>query len=182
MTSRFDDLPWREEDRIRATRTDKRFRLFGAVIEYRCDWPEHCDVTRLKRWGARCPCPKCRCRLHDMHTKYHGCSAVALPWDERTTDDYVDELTRQIIKVQINEPDQHARLLASLRFRHAHPWGRCVSRELPEFDLKRDDSLVCNEVVPHLHALEAFSGSMRVECLCVGSFMVWMCFMLTLNV
>eukprot|EP00959_Pyramimonas_sp_CCMP1952_P087796 1837012-Pyramimonas_sp.AAC.1 len=84
-------------------------------------------------------------------------------------DDYVDELTRQIVRVNVDEPGQLAILITSLRFRHSHPWGRSVSRMLPQFDLGTGDALVCNEVVPHLHALEASGGSMRGGCVVGGS-------------
>ena len=154
MKQRFDGRPWREEDSQRAEKAGAPLPFHGAVTEYRCDWPEHCDVTRLKRWSARCPCPKCRCRSDNMHTQYGNCSTVQLPWDERRMDDYVDELTRQIITVRINSPDELNKLCDALRFRHAHPWGRAAARMLPEFELRTGDSLVCTEHIKDLHALE----------------------------
>eukprot|EP00959_Pyramimonas_sp_CCMP1952_P124078 2594409-Pyramimonas_sp.AAC.1 len=141
MSARFDGLPWREEDSVRAGKAGTPLGLFGAVTEYRCDWPEHCDVTRLKRWNARCPCPKCRCTLDNMHTMYGSCSLNNLPWDQREMDDYVDELTRQIIKIKISTQEELNRLVDGLRFRHSYPWGRAVKKKLPEFDLLTGDSL-----------------------------------------
>ena len=74
-------------------------------------------------------------------------------------DDYVDELTKQIVRVYISEPDQLNRLIAGLRFRHVHPWGRSAKEMMPEFDLMTGDTLVCTEHIKDLHELEDIGQS-----------------------
>ena len=142
MRGRFDGLPWREEDIWRAELAGSPLAKCGACTELRCDWPEHCGVAGLKQWNARCPCPKCRCLQRNMHTEYHRCSIDSLPWDERTMDDYLDELDKQIIHVKLDTEEDRELLAANTRFRKTHPWGRSIIRAMQKFELKGEDTFI----------------------------------------
>jgi hypothetical protein len=97
--------PWRVEDTFRAQCAGMPIGKYGAVTEYRADWPEIAFHAGFKTWGAHMPCGKCRCSADTMYSGFEDCSMTSLPWDVRGPEDYEVELEAHIHRVTISNEE-----------------------------------------------------------------------------
>ena len=127
MSTRFDGLPWQPTDQARQCLAGRSLELRGAICEYRADLPERSARSGMKGHSATMGCMVCECG-NKRYSGLHTCTLHTQPWELRTHESYMEELTAHLVRVDVNSVEEKIRLLSKLHFLAAFPWGRVVKK------------------------------------------------------
>ncbi len=145
--------PFLPEDECRPGQAVSPLPFRAAFIEYRVYMPERTALAALK--AHKVACARSYCSVNSLHDQYSACSVAGLPWEPRTHDGHIQELQERLHPVKIQTSADKADLIASLRFNHSHPWGRCTHKNLAtRFGLKNGDRLLVGGGLLSIHDLE----------------------------
>jgi hypothetical protein len=144
-TERHDGAAWAERDARRASLGGQRLRYRGAIVRFKGDWSEFCEILGLPTWASNTrPCFTCNA-LPDKWCNPEGVSVLSFPWHVNEDADYEVACSRAELWARLTEPIR-LQLIPPMSYdrRHHGPHGRtigAVTEDLAALGLKAGDRL-----------------------------------------
>jgi hypothetical protein len=120
-------------------------------------------MSKVKSHNGYYGCLECHEKSTDVHKRVEQVSIHSVPWKPRTQDSYLEELRTHLVAVQIDDTSAHRRLVASLAWHDAYPWGRhVVGNKGSEWGLAAQDQLIVSYAIRNPHDLESLAPPFKV--------------------
>jgi hypothetical protein len=120
-------------------------------------------MSKVKSHNGYYGCLACHETSDKLHDRVAEVSLASVPWVPRTQDSYLEELSTHLVAVQINDVAGLRRLVASLAWQDAYPWGRrVVAKKGSEWGLAAQDQLIVSDAIRNPHDLESLVPPFKV--------------------